>query len=216
MPLTTFLFDLDGTLIDSIDLILRSYRHTMRVHRGVAPPDEEWLRGLGTPTAVQFRSFSDDLVEIEAMVATYRTYTRAHHDDLVREYPGVPEAVRAIKAAGASLGVVTSKIRSGAERGLLVGGYGGLFDVIVAADDVERTKPDPQPVHRALERLGATPETAVFVGDATYDLIAGRAAGVKTAAALWGPFTREVLAPHDPDFWLDGPDALRRLLDGHA
>jgi pyrophosphatase PpaX len=212
LSLTTFLFDLDGTLIDSIDLILRSYRHTLQVHRGVVPPDELWLEGLGTPTWVQFRSFSDDPAEIEAMVATYRTYNRAHHDRLVRGYPGVPEAVRAIKAAGAALGVVTSKVREGAHRGLVAGGYDGLFDVIIGADDVTRTKPDPEPVRRALADLGATPESAVFVGDATHDLVAGRAAGVKTAAALWGPFARELLAPHAPDFWLGSPGELQKLM----
>lgn len=216
MRFATFLFDLDGTLIDSIDLILRSYRHTMQVHRGEVLPDDLWLEGLGTPTWVQFRAFTDDPVEIEAMVATYRAYNRAHHDRLVRGYPGVPEVVRAIKAVGASLGVVTSKVREGAQRGLLAGGYDGLFDVIVGADDVERTKPDPEPVHRALDQLGTTPDRAIFIGDATHDLIAGRAAGVKTAAALWGPFARDVLAPHTPDFWLEGPGALRRLLDGQA
>ncbi len=213
MPFTTVLFDLDGTLIDSIDLIIRSYRHTMQVHRGVVPPDEMWLEGLGTPTWVQFRSFSDDPVEIEAMVTTYREYNRRHHDRLVRGYPGVPEAVRAIKAAGAALAVVTSKVREGAQRGLVAGGYDGLFDVIVGADDVTRTKPDPEPLHRALASLGAPPEGAVFVGDATHDLIAGRAAGVKTAAALWGPFAREVLAPYAPDYWLGSPGQLRELVE---
>src|SRR5216117_1388864 len=77
VALSTFLFDLDGTLIDSIELILRSYRHTMRLHRGHEPPDDVWMTGLGTPLSVQFRHFTDDPAEIEAMVATYRAYNLA-------------------------------------------------------------------------------------------------------------------------------------------
>ena len=86
MPLTTFLFDLDGTLIDSIDLILRSYRHTLKTHRGFEPPDEIWMEGLGTPLWVQFRHWTDDPAELQAMVATYRDYNLAHHDAMVRPY----------------------------------------------------------------------------------------------------------------------------------
>jgi len=64
VPLSTFLFDLDGTLIDSIELILRSYRHTMRLHRRHEPSDDVWMQGLGTPLWVQFRQFTDDPAEI--------------------------------------------------------------------------------------------------------------------------------------------------------
>src|SRR5881296_4552874 len=120
VPLSTFLFDLDGTLIDSIELILRSYRHTMRLHRGHEPPDDVWMTGLGTPLWVQFRHFTEDPAEIEAMVATYRAYNLAHHDELVRPYAGVVEAVLALRSHGQTLGLVTSKMRSGAVRGLQV------------------------------------------------------------------------------------------------
>src|SRR5207253_8222637 len=109
--LSTFLFDLDGTLIDSIELILRSYRHTMRLHRGQEPSDDVWMQGLGTPLWVQFRQFTDDPAEIEAMVTTYRAYNLAHHDEMVRPYDGVVEAVRALRDRGKTLGLVTSKMR---------------------------------------------------------------------------------------------------------
>src|SRR5712692_11032740 len=93
VPFGTFLFDLDCTLIDSIELILRSYRHTMRLHRGHEPSDDVWMQGLGTPLWVQFRHFTEDPAEIEAMVATYRAYNLAHHDERLRPYAGVVEAV---------------------------------------------------------------------------------------------------------------------------
>jgi len=208
---STFLFDLDGTLIDSIELIMASYQHTLRTHRGHVPPDEIWLAGLGTPLRMQFRRFTDDDAEIEAMVATYQAHNLAHHDALVRDYPGVPEMVRALSARGTRLGVVTSKRRPGTMLGLAKGGFDGLFEVLVTADDVERPKPHPEPVERALEQLGAAAADTVFVGDSPHDLAAGKGAGVATAAVLWGPFPRATLEQHDPDFWIADPSDLTAL-----
>ncbi len=201
MALSTFLFDLDGTLIDSIELILRSYRHTMRLHRGHEPPDDVWMTGLGTPLSVQFRHFTDDPAEIEAMVATYRAYNLAHHDELVRPYAGVVAAVRALRRPGRALGLVTSQVAELADA----------FDVIVGSDDVTHPKPHPEPVLAALARLGAAPETAVFIGDSRHDIECGRAAGVKTAAVLWGPFDRSHLADLHPDYWLERPEDISLL-----
>ncbi len=211
MALSTFLFDLDGTLIDSVELILRSYRHTMRLHRGHEPPDDVWMKGLGTPLWVQFRHFSDDPAEIEAMVATYRVYNLAHHDALVRPYEGVVAAVRELQRRGKVLGLVTSKTRSGALRGLQVAALADAFAVIVGADEVTHPKPHPEPVLTALERLGAAAGGAVFIGDSRHDIECGRAAGVTTAAALWGPFDRSHLADLHPDYWLERPEDLSLL-----
>jgi pyrophosphatase PpaX len=211
VALTTFLFDLDGTLIDSIELILRSYRHTMRTHRGHEPPDDVWMKGLGTPLWVQFRSWTDDPAEIEAMVATYREYNLAHHDALVRPYEGVVAAVRALRARGKALGLVTSKMRSGAIRGLRVAALEDAFTVIVGADEVTNPKPHPEPVLKALDHLHAPAPETVFIGDSRHDIECGRAAGVKTAAVLWGPFDRADLADSRPDYWLERPEDLSLL-----
>ncbi len=211
MPLTTFLFDLDGTLINTIELILRSYRHTMRVHRGEVPPDVLWMEGLGTPLAVQFRRWSQDPAEIAAMVETYRAYNHEHHDALARPYPGVAAAVRALRSDGARLGLVTSKLQDGTRRGLRLAELDGEFEVIVCADDVEHPKPHPEPVLKALELLGTPAGDAVFIGDARPDLVCGHAAGVRTAAALWGPFERSYLADVNPDYWLERPDDILEL-----
>jgi pyrophosphatase PpaX len=206
----TFLFDLDGTLLDSIDLIMQSYRHTMLVHRGTAPNDAVWLAGLGTPLRVQFAGVSDDPAEIEAMVATYRDYNLANHDQMVRPFEGIVPALTALATRG-SLGLVTSKFRDGALRGLKVLGLEEHIRVIVGADDVRRPKPDAEPVRLAMERLEADPATTVFVGDSPHDLTAGRAAGVRTAAVLWGPFPRELLAAQAPDYWIQSPPELTTL-----
>lgn len=212
MRLSTFLFDLDGTLIDSIELILRSYRHTIKTHRGYEPPDDVWMKGLGTPLWVQFQEWSEDPAEIQTMVATYREYNLAHHDELVRPYDGVVDAVRRIAAAGGTLGLVTSKMRGGALRGLKLAGIEDAFTVIVGSDEVTHPKPHPEPVLKALGLLNAPAAGAVFIGDSRHDLECGRAAGVETAAVLWGPFARVELEDLAPDHWLARPADLDRLL----
>jgi len=211
VPLSTFLFDLDGTLIDSIELILRSYRHTMRTHRGVEPPDAVWMEGLGTPLWVQFRHWTEDEAEIRSMVETYREYNLSHHDELVRPYDGVVAQVRALHGGGKTLGLVTSKMRGGALKGLRLAEIEDAFDVVIGSDDVTHPKPHPEPVLTALQRLARPAAETVFIGDSRHDLECGRAAGVKTAAVLWGPFDRGHLADLEPDYWLERPEHLAAL-----
>jgi len=215
MPrLDTYLFDLDGTLIDSLELILNSYRHTLMMHRGTAPADEVWKAGIGTPLRTQLAPFAEDADEIERMVDTFRDYNFANHDKLVRPFPGIRDAVSELKDNGKALGIVTSKARKGTLRGLDTCGLTELFEVIVAADDVVKHKPDPTPVLRALELLNADARSTVFIGDSRFDLAAGRDAGVLTAAALWGPFERRDLASYRPDYWLSKPADIATFAAG--
>ncbi|HXI19752.1 MAG TPA: HAD-IA family hydrolase [Gemmatimonadales bacterium] len=208
----TVLFDLDGTLIDSIALILASYHHTLAAHGHPPVPDADWLRGVGTPLRVQLAPWGSTPELLDALVTTYRAFNLEHHDRMVRAYPGLNQVVRAIHGSGRALGIVTSKGREGTLRGLRAVGLDGLIDVVISADDVDRPKPDPEPVRLAVERLEADPATTVYVGDSIHDLHAGRAAGVRTAAVLWGPFARTQLEPGAPDFWLERPDDLSRLI----
>ena len=210
--LQTVLFDLDGTLIDSIRLILDSYHHTLTQHNLPARSDEEWLRGVGTPLHVQFSQWHDSPEMLEAMISTYREFNLKHHDQMVTVYPGVVEAVRQIKSSGIQTGLVTSKNRQGALRGLALVGLEALMDVMVCADEVSNPKPHPEPVEKAVALLGADPARTVYVGDSIHDMHSGRAAGVKTAAALWGPFGRSHLESAGPDYWLEKPEDLVGLV----
>jgi pyrophosphatase PpaX len=215
MPqLTTALFDLDGTLIDSIRLILDSYHHTLAQHKLPARSDEEWLRGVGTPLQVQFSAWQNSPEMLQAMIATYRAFNLEHHDRMVTVYPGVLDAVRELKAAGVQTGLVTSKNRQGALKGLQLVGLEALMDVLVCADEVGNPKPHPEPVEKAVSLLGANPSATVYVGDSIHDMVSGRAAGVHTAAALWGPFKRSHLERAGPDYWLETPADLVRLVLG--
>jgi pyrophosphatase PpaX len=214
--LRTVLFDLDGTLIDSIRLILDSYHHTLSRHNLPARTDEDWLKGVGTPLHVQFAEWGEMPETLAAMIATYREYNLKHHDRMVSVYPGVVDAVREVKAAGIQTGLVTSKNRQGAIRGLQLVGLEALMDVLVCADEVTNPKPHPEPVEKAVSLLGADQATTVYVGDSVHDMVSGRAAGVKTAAALWGPFGRSHLEGASPDFWLETPRELVALVRERA
>jgi pyrophosphatase PpaX len=204
----TYLFDLDGTLIDSVELILASHRHTRRVHFGDSLPDAQFIAAMGRPLRDIYADFATDAIAVEAMIATYRSFNVEHHDRMVSAYPGIASLLSQLAERGARLAVVTSKLADLARRGLRVTGLDGFFPIVIGADDVTRGKPDPQPVFRALDALGADAEGAVMVGDSTHDLQAGRRAGIRTAAALWGPFERSVLAAEGPDHFLAHPEEL--------
>lgn len=212
--LQALLFDLDGTLVDSSEHILSSFRHTMRVHRGEVPPDSRWLATMGRPLDVQLREFADSEEEARAMRDTFRDHQRRSHDRLATRFPSVRRVLRELRDRGFELGVVTSKEREGAlltlEKAELPEDW---FGTVVGADDVDDPKPAPAPVLLALRRIGpVAPERALFVGDSVHDLRSGRSAGVRTAAALWGPYGRDQLRPARPDVWLEGMEEVPRVV----
>lgn len=213
-PIRTVLFDLDGTLIDSKALILSSYRHTLETHRGVAPSDDEWLATMGQPLVTQLRGFASDEAEVEAMLSTYLAHNLEKHDQMVLPYPGIAETLERLREDGYPLGIVTSKKLEGTRRGLRRCGLPETwFDSIVTADDVQRGKPDPEPIQIAMTRMNEpSPQQVVYVGDSIHDMYAGSAAGTRTAAALWGPYDREFLAPARPDYWFERIEDLWEIL----
>jgi pyrophosphatase PpaX len=198
-------FDLDGTLADTVELILKSFRHTMETHLGEVLPDARWISTLGTPLVAQLRDFARDDREAEAMLQTYTAFQRGIHDEMVRSFPGAREVIEELTARGTGVAVVTSKRGRVARRTMEVCGLWDRVDLVVTADDVARGKPDPEPVLRALGALdlAGCAEDVVFVGDAPFDLQAGRAAGTRTAAVSWGPFARETLHAERPDYFLE-------------
>lgn len=206
------LFDLDGTLIDSIELILNSARYAFEKRTRTCPSDAEWLDGVGIPLATMFARYAMDPSDTTAFIDAYREYQSAHHDRLVRCYAGVVETVRGLHEQGHPLAVVTSKSDRLALRGLSYVGLAQYMATIVGTESSTRHKPDPEPVRVALERVARVPENAVFVGDSVHDMEAGNAAGVTTVAALWGPFSRSQLAPSRPDYYLDRISELPALL----
>ncbi|MGB5220783.1 MAG: HAD-IA family hydrolase [Polyangiales bacterium] len=207
----TYLFDLDGTLLDSIELILTSFHHTSRIHLGRELPDEYWLAGVGTPLRTALSRVADSEEELDTLLETYRSFNLDHHDQMARPYPGVVEVVRKLHQDGAKLALVTSKLSTGANRGLRLLDLEEEFAVRICADDVVNGKPHPEPVLKALAALDARPEEALFIGDSDHDIESGRAAGVATVAVSWGPFAREKLEAAGPTYWVDTPEEVLSL-----
>lgn len=206
------LFDLDGTLIDSIGLLLASVRHTFAGREGRAPTEEEWIAGIGTPLAEQLRPFVESDDDAGALVDRYRTYQRQHHDKLTTTYDGVLDTLEQLYNWGHPMGVVTSKSNEMMERSLRHAGLDVYMQTMIGCDSCAVHKPDPFPVRMALDELGYEAHEAVFVGDSPHDIASGNAAGVTTIGALWGPFTRNQLAPYKPALYLDQITELPRLV----
>ena len=201
----TVLFDLDGTLLNSIDFILDCFRHAF-VANGLEPKsDQYWLDSIGQPIKAQMQPWDHDPDLREALISAYREYNFKHHDTRITAYDGVAGLLARIAEMDANIGLVTSKSRMGAERGLHVTKLTSFVTDMVTADDVTNGKPHPEPVQKAVERFGSDPSRSIFVGDSVHDMVSGRAAGVKTAAALWGPFDRHLLEPTAPDYWCETP-----------
>lgn len=205
------LFDLDGTVIDTTELIRQSFRYTCQKVLGKQLPDEELLANVGRPLEVQMRLLSPD--HADELVRVYREHNHRHHDELVRPLAGIEEILEQLRQSGVKTGIVTSKSRWLAERGLKICRLERFFDCMVAADDVENAKPAAEPVLRCLEKLGVSNENAVYVGDSPYDIEAGRNAGVITVAICTGPFSREKLAAAKPDFICADTVELKQVLE---
>lgn len=205
------LFDLDGTLIDSIGLLLASMQHAFDGRTRV-PTVAQWTAGIGTPLRSQLAEWCDDDAAVEALVDRYRTYQDVHLERMTSLYPGVRELLEWARGDGYRLGIVTSKGRGMTARSLDHVGIAGMFDVVVTYEDTSTHKPGPEPVLHALARLGCDRADAVFIGDSPHDMFAGRSAGVRTAACLWGPFSRDELASATPTWWLDSPGELAALV----
>lgn len=183
-PPLTALFDLDGTLIDTYRLYLESYRRALEPHLGYAPTDSE-IAGRHPSSE---RRFLTDWLGEEAGATCHaemrRWYAELHPSHSEGMYGGVREMLDGLRNAGLRLGIVTGKGRDAwavTEAAMDL----GAFDVIITDDDVHAAKPDPGGLLAAADALGIAPSRAVYIGDSTVDMKAGRNAGMRIGAALW-------------------------------
>ena len=203
MAIRGILFDNDGTLVDTHDLILASMRHGTREVLGRVIPDDRLMAKVGIPLADQMLDFTDSLEQRDELLRGYREFNHAHHDDAVKLFPGVLDGISTLHAAGFKLGVVTSKMHWLAQRGLEITGAWEHLEGLIGPDDCPESKPDPGPILAGARMLGLAPEECIYLGDAPFDIHAGNAAGCTSAAALWGMFDRADLEPEQPDWWCD-------------
>lgn len=194
------LFDLDGTLLDTRDLIVESYQHTFRCHLDRDVSREEILSKFGYTLVDHFRCYPE--ADLDAMISTYRTYNLARHDELTIMFPDVKESLQQLSGLGCRLGIVSSKARQTVLKGLELFDLRRYFSAIVCFEDTARHKPHPDPVTLGRSLLGLEAPKAVMVGDSPFDIAAARAAGVKAAAVGWSCFPEDELARERPDYIL--------------
>ncbi|WP_010098470.1 pyrophosphatase PpaX [Ornithinibacillus scapharcae] len=209
MNIHTILFDLDGTLIDTNELINESFIHTFK-HFGLDYTPEEILAFNGPPLKETFENI--DLDKAEAMITTYRKHNLAHHDSYVKAFPHVKETLEMLKQQGIKMGIVTTKMRSTAIRGMKVTGIDSYFDTIIALDNVTHAKPHPEPVLKAMEHLDALPEKTLMVGDNHHDIESGHNAGVKTAGVAWSLKGEAKLMQYNPTYMLHDMKDLLKII----
>jgi pyrophosphatase PpaX len=210
------LFDLDGTLVDSIELIMRSMHHAFDGHTGRVPTDDEWRALIGRPLTDSFREFVADEREVERLIGRYREYQLANHDRLLHPYEGIVATIRGFAGAGHPMALVTSKADWLAQRALVHVGLDDAIPVVVGCDSCTRHKPHPEPVERALALLAFSPDDSIFVGDSPHDVESGRAAGVYTVGVTWGAFTRDEMSRAGADVVIHEVEALQQVVAGFA
>ncbi|QHW31965.1 HAD-IA family hydrolase [Paenibacillus rhizovicinus] len=184
--LKAILFDLDGTIMDTNELIIQTFLDALK---GVVPSEfsrEHIIPSMGLPLTKQLQLFSGR-EQVEDLVLAYREINLRLHDEYVSAFPYVTDVFAKLHEAGIRIGIVTTKIRLTTERGLR---YVGLYDyvepgAIVTIEDVTHPKPDPEPVQRALDALGIEPGEAMMVGDSIVDIQSAEAAGVVSVGVAW-------------------------------
>jgi pyrophosphatase PpaX len=196
MRFPVVLFDLDGTVVDSGGIILASMRHATRTVLAREIPDHELMSAVGGPgLEAQMRAFAPD--RVDELVRVYRAHNEPLHDGL-ESCLGMDAVLVRLKEEGRRLGIVSAKRRRTVELAFARVPLGHLFDVVVGGDETGRQKPDPEPLLLALDRLGAPPEAAAYVGDSPYDMEAARTGGLFGVGVTWGRIhAREALAGAD-------------------
>jgi pyrophosphatase PpaX len=204
----TILFDLDGTLVDSIGLIVAAAMNAFACRPGPSPTEAEIRNTIGRPLPTTFGPWLVDDDDLPFLITKYREYQLEHHDRLTSAYEGVVDAVAGLDATGCAMGIVTSKVGFLADRALVHTGLARYMRCVIGSDSTTKHKPEPEPVLLALERLNTAAGDAVFVGDSPYDMLAARAANVRALGVAWGAFTAESLYAAGAEAVLDRPPAL--------
>jgi pyrophosphatase PpaX len=208
------LFDFDGTLVDTTELIYQSMRHAAGEVLGREISREILLANVGQPLPRQMELLSAE--HAEELLESYRLHNEEHHDALIKEFPGVEESLARLRTGGVGIVVVTSKRRPSVKMALKTfPGLGEVVDHFVTMEDTTEHKPRPAPLLKGLEFLGGVPpEEAAYVGDSPFDVAAAEAAGVKSVAVSWGAFSEDTLRAAEPDHLVPDLDSAVDVLLG--
>jgi pyrophosphatase PpaX len=213
--INTILFDLDGTILDTNELIIASFLHALREHNLTSMTREQIISQMGGALKEQLAYFSGK-TEVDDIVQSYRTFNLLKHDEMVQVFPYVQEVMSALHGKGIQMGIVTSKVRLTTLQGLKLFGLEPYLSTIVTLDDVVKHKPHPESVLLALNRLGADPETTLMVGDSQYDILSARDAGVRSAGVAWSLKGEAFLRTFNPTYILQDMRDLLNIVAADA
>jgi pyrophosphatase PpaX len=209
--LTCALFDVDGTLVDTTDMIAEGLSETLESQLGYRPPRDEIVSLIGRPLVEQLGLYVHP-DQIPPLADRFMTFYEDRRADMETLFPGALNMLHEARRLGYVTGLVTSKNRREIDGTLDLLRIGDLLDFVVSSEDAPRPKPFPDPVLEALRRAKTAPEETLFIGDSIYDMQAGSAAGVRTGGALWGPFGRKILEPQHPTYLFESPEDVVALL----
>ncbi len=209
----TILFDLDGTILDSKELIFRSFIHTFEHFYPEHELSDAELDSFFGPTLVQtFSKYTSDEAKINEMVEYYRAFNKENHDKLVNLFPGVKEVLKLLSKRNYKLGVVSSKKNDLVNHALEYFKIKDYFDIVIGSDDVSKPKPDPEGIRKAVMTLKA--KRTLYVGDSVTDIEAGKNAKIKTCAICYKKDSSrsESLLNTLPDYYVTSMyDLVRQL-----
>jgi pyrophosphatase PpaX len=200
MTIQTILFDLDGTILDSNELIYASFDHTFKQYN-YSFTREEILNFNGPPLLESFSKIDPDRAEM--MIETYREHNHAKHNEYVKLFPNVIETIETLKNNHFKIGIVTAKMRTSVDLGLALTGLDRFFETIITIDDVVHPKPHPESVIKAMAELKGDIDSTLMIGDNYHDILAGQNAGVRTAGVAWSSKGKEFLASYQPTYMLN-------------
>ncbi len=214
--LKAVLFDFDGTIVDTTELIHQSMRRATGEILGRTPSREVLLANVGQPLPRQMELL--DPARAEELLASYRLHNEELHEDLIEAFPNVETSLARLRDAGLRLAVVTSKHRFSLEMALeSFPALRDAVDAFVTMEDTTEYKPHPAPLLKGIELLGdVPPDRAAYVGDSPFDVAAAHAAGMLSVAVSWGVFTEEDLREAEPDRLFKDLDSAVEFLLGAA
>jgi pyrophosphatase PpaX len=200
--ITTILYDLDGTLIDTNKVIIESFKATFKKHfPNLSLSEDKILTFIGPTLQDTFQSYTDDPFLIQDMIETYRSFYVDFEMGNFEIYPQVLDTIKTLKEQGYQLGIVTSKFKEAAWPSFTYYSLDQYFDVFVALDDVEKPKPNRNPIDIALSRFPSN-DLAIMIGDNQGDILAGQNAGIYSAGVAWSQKGSAHLMEVNPDFML--------------
>lgn len=211
MAIDAVLFDFDGTLCDTIPLIVESYQYMYKQFNKREHSPEEIIAGIGLPLEVVIgREYPEEMPQ---MLKCYLEYNESITETHFGIFLGIVPMLEKLKSMNIPMGIVTAKRYENLTKALKISDFEQYFQCIVTKFDTEKHKPNPDPLLFGMKKLGLEePHKVLYVGDAVFDVQAAKNGGFQSAIVGWTQADKEVLKKENPDYWIESPEKLISLL----